>query len=1280
MDEARRLWRIAADTGGTFTDVIGWADDGTVARVKVLSSGALRLKVKAAYGNCLRLDGRRSLPDGFFAGYRIRRVNTNACDHAVVDFRDLSQELILRGGPGHVAQAGDSVELTADEEAPVLGARLLTGTPAGTDLPVEEFRLATTRGTNALLEEKGARVVFFVSAGFGDLLRIGDQKRPDLFALDPARPGPLPAVVVEVDERLDAAGAVLRPLDPGALEPRLRELRAAGFTVAAVALAHSYRNPAHERTLEEALRRAGFTYVAGSAALAPFIKIVPRAETAVIDAYLGPLLREYLGRVAVAFEGEGTPARPRRLRIMTSAGGLAASDQFRAKDSLLSGPAGGVTGAAAVGHRAGEERLISFDMGGTSTDVARVAGEPAVSDRHTVGRATLLAPALRIETVAAGGGSVCSVREGALAVGPESAGASPGPACYGAGGPFALTDVNLLLGRLREKGFGVPVDRGGASAAFQHLRAEVGGEGSGVPDDETLLEGFLKIANQRMADAIRVISVREGYDPADHTLLAFGGAGGQHACAVARRLGMRRILSPADAGLLSACGLHCARVERVVERQVLEPLDAASARLGDWFAAMEASARRDLEAEGFPEAAVEIGRREVFLRFAGQESAHAVALGEDAARLREDFTARYRQLFGYVPGGRPLEVVRLRLRAAAGARDKEREHFQGDASLPFSGDAQPCFVGGEWQQVPVFERAALPAGAVLKAPALVVDPYSTLLIEPGWQGLAGDRGSIRLERAGTEEDAPAPSDAEVAVVARELFANRLTRIVEEMGEQLRRTALSTNIKERLDFSCGLLDAEGRLITNAPHIPVHLGALGLCVRAVASRLKLEPGDVVLTNHPGFGGSHLPDLTVITPVFADAGELLGYVANRAHHAELGGVSPGSMPPEARSLAEEGVVIPPLLCLRAGESRLHEVEARLRAGPWPSRAVKDNLADLDAQLAANRLGATALSQVAAEIGVGAVRDHMQDLYARAARAIETRLEPFRGRTLGAEERLDDGSLLKVALTFGPEAVRVDFTGTCGRHPANLNATPAIVRSALIYVLRLLVADRIPLNDGLLDAVELVLPGDSLLNPHFPEDPVKCPPVVGGNVEVSQRLVDLLLKPFGVAACSQGTMNNLVFGGPDCPSYYETICGGAGAGPDFDGASGVHSHMTNTAITDPEILEHRYPVRLERFALREGSGGPGQCRGGDGVVRELLFLQPVTVSLLTQHRVEAPYGLNGGGHGARGRQRLESASGETRELPGWTTFEAAAGDRLVVETPGGGGFGIQPEGEIRP
>ncbi|WP_309380478.1 hydantoinase B/oxoprolinase family protein [Cerasicoccus frondis] len=1235
-------WQIAADTGGTFTDLIGVDPQGRPHRAKVLSNASLRAFVAGKFGGgWVHLESSWSLPDRFFCGF-YATFPGGEC-FRVIDYRARDKALLLEvRGP---LPPGSLIELTTGEEAPILGARVMTRTPGDQPLPPIDLRLGTTRGTNALLERKGAKTAFFVTKGFADLLLIGDQRRPDLFALNIQKPSPLAHLVIEVEGRLDADGVEVKPLQLGqTLWDKVSEARAAGCEAAAVALMHSYCNPVHEQALERVLMDAGFKVVVLSSAIAPFIKLLPRAQTTVADAYLSPIMNAYLNQVDSAL-GHG------KLRVMTSAGGLMARQNFRAKDSLLSGPAGGVVGALAAGKQAGFSRVIAFDMGGTSTDVSRSEGVFDYRSSHRVGDASILAPALKIETVAAGGGSICGWDGRKLFVGPDSAGAHPGPACYGAGGPLTITDVNLLLGRVLPGAFSIPVyPEHAAKAADEIARA------AGVPRGG-LLVGFLRIANERMASAIETISVREGYDPREYALVAFGGAGGLHACAIADELGVETVLFPPCAGVLSAYGIQQAAIERIGQRQVMASLDEVASRLEGWLKGMAKELREALAAEGVDATQIMIRQNRVVLRLAGQESTLTINFVND---LASSFQREYEQVFGYFPRGRIIEVVALEVVVATKPEVGVEESFA--ASPQLLKPPKTTQVGEV--VLSVWARGELPMGVQVNGPAVVYDDTCTLYIDEQWSAVMGSQGTLRLTRRMHVERDDALNEA----VVRELFTNRFRQIVEEMGVQLERTAVSTNVKERLDFSCALLDAQGRLIANAPHIPVHLGALGLCVRTVAQQMDLAPGDVVVTNHPGYGGSHLPDVTVITPVYSGE-SLIGYVANRTHHAELGGIRPGSMPPNAQSLAEEGVVIAPQYLVRAGESRMDALEQLLRESPYPSRAVLDNLADLNAQVAANRRGASLLFDLAKTYGATEVARYMQAVLDFSADALRAKLATFHDEK-SAVSTLDDGSEIHVLMTRQNDALTVDFAYTSLMHPGNLNATPAIVTSALIYVLRLLVSEDIPLNEGLLEPVQIKLPR-CFLNPEFPEDTTQAPAVVGGNVETSQRIVECCLRALGIVADSQGTMNNFIFGN-DALSYYETIGGGAGAGSGFHGASGVHTHMTNTAITDPEIFERRYPLRLWRFALRERSGGNGRWRGGDGLVREVEFLQPMSVSLLTQHRERGPMGQCGGGDGLPGSQKRMLLGGSYEFLPSSVDYDALAGEWLFIETPGGGGYGV--------
>jgi 5-oxoprolinase (ATP-hydrolysing) len=1073
-----------------------------------------------------------------------------------------------------------------------------------------------------------------------------------------------------VRERLSADGSILHPLDENSLREAARRLHSDGVRTAAVALMHSHVNPVHEQRVAAILRECGFGHVSVSSEIAPMIRLLHRAQTTLVDAYLGPVVDEYLRNI--------TPARTSNtfsLHVMTSAGSLNAASRFRACESLLSGPAGGVLGAAEAGRASGVSRVIGFDMGGTSTDVCRFDGELDYRFEHTVGDVKLLTPALAIETVAAGGGSICDFLNGQLIVGPHSAGADPGPACYGVGGALTITDVNLLLGRLSDEQFEIPISREHTDRALQRLLRRITEHTATTPQAEEILFGFLEIANQRMAAAIEQVSLRQGIDVRDYALVAFGGAGGQHACALAERLGMNTIIMPADASLLSAAGLMSASIERFAQKQILQTLDCSAGELVELIHTLARQALESVQDEGVERAAIEI-RRVIFdVRLAGQDSTLQIETGANdgddiAALLRERFSARYLQIYGQAPplDRKPIEVESLRVVASARS-ESPGEVLPTPIAVRVTGQANKrMFAAGSWREVAVFDRKQLHPGATFDGPALVAERRSTYVIERGWTATIDAHGAIVARRNAHAADA---SSLQPELVRRELFSHRFMAIAAEMGQMLQRTALSTNVKERLDFSCTILDAQGVLIANAPHLPVHLGAMGVCVRAVRDAIEMQPRDVVITNHPAFGGSHLPDITIITPVFDEDANLIGYVANRAHHAEIGGTRPGSMPPAATSLAEEGVAILPTYLARRGQPQWATIEKILREAPFPTRALTDNLADLHAQLAANHRGATALQSLARQHGPAEVARQMSALTDRAASLACAALDRLPAQALEATEHLDDGSPLRVRIDLARRPALIDFTGTSPQHPGNLNATPAIVRSAIIYVLRLLVGESLPLNEGLMRAVDVRIPKGSILDPVFDvRDPARCPAVVGGNVETSQRLVDTLLKALGLAACSQGTMNNVLFGN-DHFGYYETVCGGSGATAAGPGADAVHTHMTNTRITDPEIIEHRYPVRLERFAIRRGSGGRGRHGGGDGALREYTFLQPMSLSILSQHRVEAPYGMAGGGAGELGRQQVIRAQREIIELASIDGCEVRLGDRFVLETPGGGAWG---------
>ncbi len=1253
-----KSWEVFVDTGGTFTDCLARDPDGLEKRVKVLSSGALRGRIVDWQSDRrFSFEAAWSGPDDFVRGFSFRQLG-DGDQVRVLEFRADDMAIELAEPPRTEAQTGGLFELLSPEEAPLLATRLLTGTALGDPLPPVAMRLATTRGTNALLTGSGSPPVLFVTEGFRDLLEIGTQARPNLFALEIEKRRSLQAAVVEVRGRLDAAGKEITPLDLSRVETAASQFVEQGHRTAAVALLHADKNPTQEQQVASCLKRAGFEFVSCSAELAPFIKVLIRAETAVVDAYLSPVINSYLEGISRVIKGGD-------LLVMTSAGGLVSAGSFCAKDSLLSGPAGGIAGAAAAGRSAGFERVIAFDMGGTSTDVARYDGDfEYVFDCH-VGDAHLAAPTLAIESVAAGGGSICGFDGTRLNVGPESAGAHPGPACYGAGGPLTITDVNLLCGRIDARRFEIPIRTHAAEQALETVLQSMAAGAGGSPTREDLLEGFLEIANQRMADAIRGISLRVGYDPEDYTLVVFGGAGPQHAVAVADRLGVKTVLIPAHPGLLSAQGLAGAVVERFSEQQILKPLDEIEPMLPEILDRLSAEAKELLARDGIDFRGIAIRRTLASMRFVGQDSTLEVDVRPERS-LGELFNERFQQVFGHLPEGRAVELVSLRTVASTELKAETIPACSSSTDTPAPSGKTRILHGGCWVDVPVYERGDLRPGAALPGPCLIFERYSACVFEPGWSVDVSTSGALiarRVETSGARKIRHRPE-----AVRLELFTHRFETIAREMGESLRRTAVSTNIKERLDFSCAVLDAEGELVVNAPHIPVHLGSLGLCVRSLLEATPLGPGDAVVTNHPDFGGSHLPDVTLVSAAFDRENKPIGYVASRAHHAEIGGCLPGSMPPTATRLLEEGVVIPPTYLALAGATEWDRVKRILKEAPYPTRAIEDNLADLRAAYAANLRGVAALERLAADQGRDVVAQYMAALKDQSELSVRSALRRIADGEYRARAVLDDGAVLAVRVNLAGDRVNLDFSGSSGVHPGNLNATPAIVQSAVLYVLRLLIDESLPLNEGFMRAAEMTIPR-GILNPPF-EDVARAPAVVGGNVETSQRLVNALIRALRLAAASQGTMNNLLFGN-DALSYYETVCGGCGAGPGFKGASAVHSHMTNTRITDPEVIEHRYPVRLRRFQIRRGSGGSGEYSGGDGVVRELEFLEPMSLSILSQHRGKGPAGIAGGQPGRPGCQRIISGSGEVRVLDAIDSCEVSPGDCLVLETPGGGGYG---------
>nr|VFK78797.1 MAG: 5-oxoprolinase (ATP-hydrolysing) [Candidatus Kentron sp. SD] len=1303
-------WQFRIDRGGTFTDIVARAPDGSLLTHKLLSE------------------------------------NPERYDDAVIQGM---REVIAMQRAIH--RDPDSAPESPPAPAPL---------PPGPLPPIASLKMGTTVATNALLERNGEPTVLAITQGFEDALRIGYQERPDLFAQRIDLPALLHGRVIGVRERIDAHGAVLVPLDLDAVRRDLQAAFQAGFRAIAIVLMHGYRYPQHERAVAGMARALGFSQVSVSHEVSPLVKLIGRGDTTVVDAYLSPILRRYVEAVTRQLPDET------RLLFMQSNGGLTDGSHFRGRDSILSGPAGGVVGAVATAEEAGFHQIISFDMGGTSTDVAHYAGAFERAFETKVANARMRVPIMRIHTVAAGGGSIARFRDGRFRVGPESAGANPGPACYRRGGPLTVTDCNLMVGKIVPRFFpavfgpegDLPIDEAVVRRRFSALAGEIDAHENPAAQSQTaeqrlreIADGFLRIAVENMANAIKKISIQRGYDVTEYTLCAFGAAGGQHACLVADALGMERIFLHAHAGVLSAYGMGLADIRALRERSIEAPLTESSIpHLASLFDTLAMDARAELQGQGIDPDAIEI-QRTVYLKYTGTDASLPVDfpdLANTPARMMADmirqFEESHQSAYGFCMAGRGLVVEMISLEAIGhGESLRASSSSQGEIlrptsiqphKIPPSGrddtligreDTPPIthidlYTSGRTFSAPVYQRESLPPGARIPGPALLVEPNATTVIEPEWRAEVTHQGDLLLTRAKPARRAAAIGTRADPVML-EVFNNLFMSIAEQMGAALVNTAYSVNIKERLDFSCALFDGEGHLVANAPHIPVHLGSMGDSVRAVLRSRKdtLRPGDVLALNNPYNGGTHLPDITVITPVFDPAGAIRFFVATRGHHADIGGITPGSMPPRSRTIHEEGILIDDFVLVDQGRFREEEIRELLEGGNskgagvnqyqalhvgWiaarihkqnggctqiihstqgceenseesriakaaqrrthhPARNPDQNIADLKAQIAANAKGVRELQRMVDHYGPDVVHAYMGHVQDNAEAAVRRVLEtlPDHGHF---QYPFDDGTKIVVHITIDKttRSAIIDFAGTSDQQPTNFNAPFSVCRAAVLYVFRTLVDDPIPLNEGCLRPLDIRAPKGSLLNPDYPAA------VAAGNVETSQCVTDALFGALGVMAAAQGTMNSLTFGNGRY-QYYETICGGAGAGPDFDGASAVHTHMTNSRLTDPEILEQRFPVLLEKFAIRKGSGGTGRFRGGDGVIRRIRFLEPLSAGILSNHRKVPPFGMAGGEPGRVGRNWVERVDGRCEELGGTEEVSMEAEDVLVIETPGGGG-----------
>ena len=1210
-DRTSRGWRFAIDRGGTFTDIVAWDPDGCVHTHKLLSRDA-------GHGG----------------------------DPAV---RGIGDVLARRGGAAAA---------------------------------VESVRLGTTVATNALLERKGEPTLLVTTRGFGDALRIGYQHRPDIFARDIRLPPLLYSAVIEADERVDAAGNVLTSLDEATLRLALDGALRKGLRSVAIAFLHGPRNPAHELRAAALAVAAGFEEVVTSHEVAPLTGLVARADSAVADAYLSPVLLRYVRQFLRELKQRyGSP----ELLLMQSNGGLVDPDGFRGINSVLSGPAGGVVGLAAVGQSSGASRLVGFDMGGTSTDVSLFAGELPRRFATEIDGVRLRVPMMDIHTIAAGGGSIVRFADGRLQVGPESAGADPGPACYRRGGPATVTDCNVVLGRIRPERFPAvfgesgaePLDVEAARLRLAAIAADLYRQDGTNRGIESLADEFLQVAVARMANAIRDLALRQGQDPARFTLLPFGGAAGQHACAVADALGIASILLDPLAGVLSAHGIGLALRRCVRRRTAGEPCSGAGfARTSAMLSALDAAATAELRRQGVPGDAIDV-RRTAHLRFDGSDTSIEVEWDSPRA-MRSAFTTAHERLYGFANAAAQIVIAEASVEAfehsatttQAGAGIETPGLAGGSAGTrPDSTSTIEVWAAGAWRRVPLHLREDLREGQSLPGPALLIERGSTAWIAMNWDATVVSQGRLLLERRASPAATRSGADLGTDPLRLEVFNGLFMHVAEQMGVVLRQTASSVNIKERLDFSCAIFDGEGRLVANAPHMPVHLGSMGASVTAVLEThgARMRRGDSFLVNSPYHGGTHLPDMTVVTPVFDAAGHRIDFItASRAHHADIGGITPGSMPPGSRDIGEEGALFVPVRIVRDGRLDEDLLARAFAAGPWPARNLGQNLADLRAQLAANARGIQELERAADEHGLAtllAFMGHVQHNAEMCMRSAVRRLRDGRFRY-----ELDNGQFIEVAVSVDKEAgsAMVDFAGTSAQRDNNFNAPRAVTVAAVLYVFRTLIDEPIPLNAGCLTPLEIVVPSGSMLDPTFPHA------VVAGNVETSQCIVDALYGALGLQAASQGTMNNFTFGN-ERYQYYETIAGGAGAGPGFDGASGVQTHMTNSRLTDPEVLEERFPVLLREFAIRAGSGGAGEFRGGDGLVRRVEFREAMTAAILSNHRRIAPFGLQGGAPGQPGANVVMRRDGRSETLAATVEIAVEPGDQIAIATPGGGGFGRQ-------
>ncbi len=1197
-----KKWQVWIDRGGTFTDVVAKRPDGTLVTKKLLSENPEKYK-----------------------------------------------------------------------DAAVQGIRELLGVPGDSPIPddlIENVKMGTTVATNALLERKGDRTLYVTTTGFGDALRIGYQTRPRLFDRNIVLPELLYEEVLEVDERLNSEGTIISPLNEKMARQGMQAAFDRGIRSVAIAFMHGYRNPVHEKRVSEIAGQIGFQQISVSSQVSPLMKLISRGDTTVVDGYLSPILRRYVDQVADQI-GKGP-----RLMFMQSNGGLTDARLFQGKDAILSGPAGGVVGMVRTASMSGFYKIIGFDMGGTSTDVAHYSGEFERSFETMVAGVRMRAPMMHIHTVAAGGGSILHFDGSRYRVGPESAGANPGPASYRRGGPLTVTDCNVMLGKIQPhhfpKVFGTEADQSLDAEVvclkFEELAGRIAtATAKPVQSAEKIAEGYLKIAIENMANAIKQISVQRGYDVTEYTLNCFGGAGGQHACLVADALGMKSVFLHPFAGVLSAYGMGLADVRVMRESQVEKNFgENAEQIITRQAKPLVNEVRLEVARQGVAEKDIEV-QIKAHLRYEATDTSLLIDSGTPAEMLRY-FEKAHKQQFGFVAEGRGLVIEAVSVEGIGVNEPLIDPLFEvsGNIQDPVIQDRVAIYSQGKKSEVPLYARESLSVGQSLTGPAIITEATGTVVVEDGWQAQLNNRDHLILSRY-KERPKLYAIGTDVDPVMLEVFNNLFMSIAEQMGTTLANTSYSVNIKERLDFSCAIFNGEGQLVANAPHVPVHLGSMGESIKTVIrdNRESMRPGNVYVLNAPYNGGTHLPDVTVITPVFDENGEeVLFYVGARGHHADIGGRTPGSSPPDSTHIDDEGVLIDNFLLVEEGRLREKETRQLLASGKYPCRNIDHNMADLTAQIAANETGQRELIKMIEHFGLDVVKAYMVHVQDNAEESVRRVLDVLKDSEFTYP--MDGGNQIQVKIQVDKMQRRatIDFTGTSHQNEGNYNAPAAVCKAAVLYVFRTLVNDDIPLNEGCLKPLNIIIPEKTMISPVYPAA------VISGNTEVSQAVTDCLFGALGILASSQGTMNNFVYGNEDYQNY-ETICGGTGAGPDHHGTSAVHSHMTNTRMTDPEVVEWRFPVILDSFAIRKGSGGKGKYLGGDGVVRRMQFLEPMTATILSSHRETKPYGLEGGEDGKCGENSVVRKDGTVISLKGNDEVEMDAGDNFVIKTPGGGGFG---------